>query len=400
MKVEPLTITRLAMFWLICYVYFTMGYGGPAYLHIAVILITCVFTLNHFLLFSAIGSKLLVFICLVDVSMSTILNFMFPGTIYLILFGVIAVTVSLFTGNKKILGSFMALFFLIWLINIVISYLRTNEVLLLDDLISFSFIIFGSIVGRLIYQLHAAQKQIKDQYGQLNDSHFALKDAHEQLQHYSRQVEALTVVQERNRIAREIHDTVGHKMTALLVQLRLAKELQSQQTDQASDTLVTCEQLAKDALQEIRLSVQTLHEKEDDYKGVIANIRAILENYQSTTGLESELEIKGDPANIPISIQPIITRMIQETITNAVRHGQAENCQVTIDIDADAITVSVKDDGAGANHVEPGFGLITMRERVIEHGGNISFEGIAGQGFTVQAKFPQKSMKWKIGGVS
>lgn len=89
----------------------------------------------------------------------------------------------------------------------------------MDHCISMTFVVFCGVVGKLIRKLLEAQDTAKQQFQELTESHLALSAAHQELHLYAKQVEELTAIYERNRMAREIHDTVGHKMTALLVQL-------------------------------------------------------------------------------------------------------------------------------------------------------------------------------------
>lgn len=90
----------------------------------------------------------------------------------------------------------------------------------IDHLTSMTFVVFCGVVGKLIRKLLDAQDTAKQQFQELTESHLALSAAHQELHLYAKQVEELTAIYERNRMAREIHDTVGHKMTALLVQPR------------------------------------------------------------------------------------------------------------------------------------------------------------------------------------
>ena len=130
------------------------------------------------------------------------------------------------------------------------------------------FVIYGAFVGGLIRNFHSAKETISVQYGQLNESHEALQVAHGQLSEYAEQVEQMTVIRERNEIAREIHDTVGHKLTALIVQLQVAREMAERDAEKAKEVIAICEQLTRDSLHELRLSVRTL--KDDHLRIVIS----------------------------------------------------------------------------------------------------------------------------------
>ncbi|MBW8350829.1 sensor histidine kinase [Bacillus sp. IITD106] len=384
------------MFILISYIYFTSVENHTTLQLTFVIIAVLAFCMNHFLLVTPLVKRFFIFAISLDVIFILGFVFFFPGpTLYLLLFGVDAVTLFLIAENKRIIWGFSLAFFFLWAFCISYTYRITGRLDIMENLTNFGFIMFEAVVGRLIHKLMYAREKIGTQYEELQETHHALKDAHEQLQHYSNQVEELTLIQERNRISGEIHDTVGHKMTALLVQLQVAKELYNIQPEKSKQTLLLCEELARNALQELRLSVRTL---KDENRSFVATIRKILEDYQDMTGLKSSFHIKGDASQIPTSIQLDLTRIIQESITNAVRHGQATECNVTIEVSDSTVEAFIRDNGTGSTNVSPGFGLKNMRDRVQEHGGQIVFESNPQQGFIVKMSVPLREIQWQLGG--
>nr|WP_285853430.1 sensor histidine kinase [Sporosarcina luteola] len=259
------------------------------------------------------------------------------------------------------------------------------------------FVFYGAFVGSLIRNFHHAKETISVQYGQLNDSHDALQAAHRQLREYAEQVEQLTAIRERNEIAREIHDTVGHKMTALVVQLQVAGEMVERDAGKAKEVLAVCEQLTRDALHEIRLSVRTL--KEDYEKSSFRDdLQELMNEFSSMTYMESRLMLPVDVARIPKSLQPTIKRIVQEGLTNAKKHGNADTCIVKIQMDEEAIHIEIKDDGKGEKNFIPNFGLINMKERVAEHEGSFEIESFEGEGFSIMITFPLKQISSGVKG--
>ncbi|MFD2442982.1 sensor histidine kinase [Bacillus sp. CGMCC 1.16607] len=394
-----LSYTRLIMFILLSYVFYIKVPEDNHFLKIYVFVATFVFFFNHFRIFSNKSQKLLQTYLFTDALLAFTYGFLFPGsTIYLIVLGVVSVTVFLSVSNKKVLQWSSGVAFVLWIIVMLYWWRVTGTIVVLDNLISISFVVFGAIVGDLIRKLLEARETMNEQFEQMNHSHHALSEAHGQLQKYSKQVEELTTIRERNRIAREIHDTVGHKMTALLVQLELGKALIKLDIQKAEETIVVCDTLAREALQEIRFSVRTLHEDEGDQLTLIQSIRKLLEDFYKMAQLETIFELTGDPSIIPISLQPTIIRTIQESLTNAKRHGMATSFQLEIHCTNDTITIRTKDNGKGTHSIEPGFGLINMKERIEEHGGTVLYESIVGEGFQTKVQFPLMSKKWILGG--
>lgn len=117
--------------------------------------------------------------------------------------------------------------FIMWLIVLIRTYRMFGDEYVMDHCISMTFVVFCGVVGKLIRKLLDTQETAKQQFQELTESHLALS-AHQEPHLYAKQVEELTAIHERNRMARDIHDTVGHKMTALLVQLRLLREWQKE----------------------------------------------------------------------------------------------------------------------------------------------------------------------------
>jgi signal transduction histidine kinase len=394
-----LTSIRLVMILLLSYVYFIQLPEDSGWLRIVVVGATLIYLFNHYQIFTNKARRSVLPFILADGLLSFLYGFLFPrSTVYLIFLGVVAVTVFIYTSNRKVLFRGSLLFFGLWIMVGIYTWKVTGTYDFISNILNISFVLFGSIVGDLIRKLLEARETMNLQIEQLHHSHEALSEANSQLQNYSKQVEELTTIRERNRIAREIHDTVGHKMTALLVQMELSKALLKIDIDKAEQTISVCESLAREALQEIRLSVRTLHQEEEEAVPFIPSIRKLLGDFYRTTSLESEFEVNGDPSLVPISLQPTIIRTIQEALTNAKRHGMANQFLLKIDCNEEAITIITKDNGKGTGLVEPGFGLINMKERIEEHGGSVLFESKAGEGFQTNIHFPLLRKAWRTGG--
>jgi signal transduction histidine kinase len=327
-------------------------------------------------------------------------GFFFAGqsNLYLIMFGILAVTLFIMTDSRKVLYTYTILFFLLWSSTLYFIYIKTNQFDFPGNLVNFMFIVYGAVVGGLIRKLLSAREMVAEQYTLLSKSHHELSDVHEQLRSNSRQVEELTVIRERNQIAREIHDTVGHKMTALIVQLQLAREMMNIDLEKSRETIQKCEGLTREALEEIRTSVRTLRDDDGMNTTFLATLQNVLKEFAQMTEIQVSLDITGDATNTTTSIQPTIIRAIQESLTNSKRHGNASKYQINIDCRPDSIELTIDDNGTGVTKVEPSFGLINMRERVMEHGGSIQFESTIGEGFRVKVVLPLKTFHWNMRG--
>jgi len=348
------------------------------------------FIVAHYIHISCCNKRLLIGCNVLDFIISAGFGFLFPevsGTIYLIYFGVIATTVFLYFTEKSIIWIFSVAVIVVWALASIQRYQVHNVFSLYDDLLGFMFIFYCAIVGGLIRNLISARETIADQYIQLNSSHEALQLAHEQLGTYSDQVEELTVIRERNEIAREIHDTVGHKMTAMLVQLQLAGELSGKDDNQTKEIIRTCEQLGRDALNEIRMSVRTLKDELPVNVPLHHTLKSMLEDFSALTGLEVIFDTGKDQNHVPVTLHQAIKRIIQEALTNTKRHSDATKCQILLSSDYEKVELHIKDNGTGTKSFIPGFGLNNMKERVHEQGGSIYFKGMQESEFLIHIEF-------------
>lgn len=197
-----------------------------------------------------------------------------------------------------------------------------------------------------------------------------LLDVHKKLKQYTDEVNRLSVVEERNRIARDIHDTLGHNMTALIMQLQMAEHLLKEDEPKAEELLADAVKTAKDSMAGIREVVETL-------RGVSTvltpakSVKKLVNEFSSRTGVEIRLSINGETAMGNTEADMAIVRIIQEAMTNAVRHGKATKISVLLDYSRDSIIFSVKDNGTGAETIKEGYGLKGIRERAEAFGGRV-----------------------------
>lgn len=359
-----------------------------------------VYTLTHVLHFNERTTKYHLVWTSVDFILTIMFGIVFPTlTLYQINFGVIGITLLIFTNNKRTIRIASLLFVIAWAYLWTLNYLHTGSFRFIDMLINLGFVINSSFVGIMVGYLFKARAKIEEQYEKLDHSHSELQETHEQLRIYAQQVEELTATSERNKIAREIHDTVGHTMTALIVQLQAARMLQEHNLQQAAETLNRCEDLARSALQEVRLSVRALRDEGGSNLTIVDTLRKLIKDFSDMTGMLTSLQVNGDLTRITTSLQPTIFRLIQESLTNAKRHGNASKATVTLQAMEHQIEIVIMDNGQGAAEVVPGFGLINMRERVHEHSGSIQFESAKESGFRVRVTFPLQTKTWSYGGV-
>ncbi|MCI3986814.1 sensor histidine kinase [Bacillus vallismortis] len=390
---KALIFTRIFTLMVSCSVYFFLVKDDRWYEYLFIAVSAAIFLSNHLLLRT---EKYAILFCLIDITVGFSFGFMFPGTgLYITLLSPVAVTFFMKGFDRKTVWSVLCLCFMMWLIVLIRTYHMFGDEYVMDHCISMTFVVFCGVVGKLIRKLLDAQDTAKQQVQELTESHLALSAAHQELHLYAKQVEELTAIHERNRMARDIHDTVGHKMTALLVQLQLLREWQKRDGHKAEETVSVCETLAREALDDVRLSVRTL--QTESAPSVIDSLKQLTEDFYKNAGVTTEFAVSGDPALIPLSLHPTLVRTVQEALTNAKRHGGATACSIQLACATDNISLVFKDDGKGNPETALGFGLLNMKKRAAEHGGSIRFESEQNQGFTVIAEFSLANKKWSFG---
>jgi signal transduction histidine kinase len=192
-----------------------------------------------------------------------------------------------------------------------------------------------------------------------------LAQTHEQLQQYAQKIEELAAVQERNRIARDIHDSLGHALTSLNIQMQTAVKLWEKEPLQARSFLTQAQQLGKTAMQEVRQSISTLRQDAREEQPLKAQIETLIEDFRKGTGLAICTHIS-PCGSIPLPIAKTVYRIVQEALTNIFKHAQATEVQIQLSTTKEWIYLTVEDNGKGfdLNQNRSGFGLQGIQERL------------------------------------
>lgn len=205
---------------------------------------------------------------------------------------------------------------------------------------------------------------------------------------------ASRVAKERLRIAREVHDVVGHSISAIAVQTALADDILDDDRDQAHAALGMVLTAARAAMTEIKVTVGMLRadggEDEPPIARGLADLNALVEMVRQP-GFQVRTTVLGVPRPLPGVVDHSAYRIVQESLTNVVRHARATTAEVTIRYGPDGITIEVVDDGVGrvsGGGSPSGFGLAGMTERVAALGGRLDTGSPAGGGFRVSARLP------------
>jgi len=253
-------------------------------------------------------------------------------------------------------------------------------------------ILSGSFLAFVLQGDSVHQEQLKESQRRADAQAIELHQLYAKLESYVGQVHLLATAQERNRVAGEIHDTTAHRLTALVVQLQAARRhvqdvvsggTDSIDVDAATANLDVCEALAREALDAIRHSVRAVRSP-DSGRGVAA-IKRMTQDFAAVTGMIIDWSAADDLPPLSAQLFSILYKIVEESLTNAQRHGLATRAQIALRQCNGRLEVQIDDNGVGTSSLAYGFGLHTMQQRLAQVGGAMQVTSAAGQGFSLRA---------------
>lgn len=229
-----------------------------------------------------------------------------------------------------------------------------------------------------------------------------LRESHDQLTAYSAEVAKLSAAAERNRLARDIHDSLGHHLTAIAVQLEKAEAFRDRDQTAADQAVAVARSLARQALQDVRGSVAAL--RGDEPPAALSAMLAGLVRQADIGEPRVTLTVTGDEAGVGAATRTVLFRAAQEALTNARRHSGARQVCMSVTVDDREARLVVSDDGRGfdpspcetpagrvAGDGFGGFGLLGIRERAALAGGHAEIASRPGAGTTVTVAIPRSA---------
>ncbi len=219
------------------------------------------------------------------------------------------------------------------------------------------------IVGIFLKVYQRETKRTKALYTELLSSH-------KQLSSYASEIMELTRVESSNKIARDLHDTLGHDLTGLIMQMEIADgAFSSGRVDEGRELLAKSKTSARESLRKVRGIVEAL--KDNEVPVQLDSLEAMVNNFEEKTRCRVNLIIRGEAKKYNQDQRLVLYRIVQESLTNAVRHGHAHRVDVTVLYGSDGINFEIGNDGAVATTLKEGNGIQGMRERLKEVGGNL-----------------------------
>jgi signal transduction histidine kinase len=208
------------------------------------------------------------------------------------------------------------------------------------------------------------------------------------LQEYALQAERLAAAQERNRVARDIHDGLGHALTVVQMQIKAARAVLAVQPNRADEVLAKAQDQAEEALREVRRSVSALRERQPAVP--LPDALRALADETSAAGVPTEVGVTGPTRQLLAEAEESLFRAAQEGLTNVRKHASATRAELLLDYSQPtAVRLEVRDDGNGTPaNGSVGFGLVGVRERAAHLGGQMTLESVPGLGSTLRVEVP------------
>ena len=248
-----------------------------------------------------------------------------------------------------------------------------------NGFVSLNIILFVSYLVLLVQSKH----QEKERIASLNTQ---LGEANERLRIYAIEAERMAETRERNRLAREIHDTLGHALTGIAAGLDACLVLVDAAPEAAKKQMAKIRETARRGIVDVRRSVEKLRPDDLEKLPLRHAIARMVAEFAESSNMKIRVIALGWPDNLREDEEEVIYRVVQEGITNANQHGKATEATVTIGTEPGRNYIIIADNGHGCEDVEPGFGLRHMQERLDLLHGRLRYW--SDNGFTLEATIP------------
>lgn len=292
-------------------------------------------------------------------------------------------------------GVFGALIFIPTLIDIIYMFKSSYAIiymiiviLSMASLRKLDFIISYSVVALPIFLLLVRLKEEEERkiqaqqlYDSLREKDEELKRLNKELEVHVNTIEEIAVLRERNRISREIHDSVGHALATIIIQLGAIEKIAKVNGAEASKMAINLGDFAKESMERVRTAVRDMKPREfEEYEGIIA-VSEMIKNFEKLTGIEVSLRISDKLWSLNSDQTMVIYRVIQEFLSNSLKHGKATKVKVLLNFLEGGLRVYLKDNGVGCSQVVSNVGLRSIKERAAVWGGTVEYFSEEGKGF-------------------
>jgi signal transduction histidine kinase len=246
----------------------------------------------------------------------------------------------------------------------------------------------GIVVGNsLLFAIGAMFRQMRRLVEENKTQYILIQQKNSALEQYAKQVETLTLQEERSRVAGELHDTVGHTFTSVIVGMDAVRYLMDSSPKSAADKLDQLREMTRKGLDEVRQHIHRMV-PQDDNLPLSATLHRLCDDFARHTGTRIDFTWKGEEAPLPRPVRLVFVRTLQEALTNSKRHGEASTVHVSLFYEQRRLTLTVRDNGIGMKDARPGFGLKAMADRLAALHGEVRTSSGPGKGTTLTCTVP------------
>lgn len=320
-----------------------------------------------------------------QITLGMLILYLERGNGWLLLLPLASHSVALFSPREAILPCILITLGIAW----NTSQSIPNWIPFLQSAVAFgSAVFFAAVFTNISIRDARRREEIERLAAELEEANHHLKD-------YAMRLEELTTAQERNRLAREIHDGLGHYLTAMNLQAQVVSTLLTHEPERAQQALARMQAMIQEALDDVRRSVAELRSEPILGSNLIEALLPIVDESRAE-GLATELVVNGEVRPLSIATRLTLYRAVQEGLTNVRKHAQASRVMITIHFAANQVRLRIQDNGAGSvvdmdhtNNEKNRFGLFGLKERVQLLGGTMMIQTSPGQGFCLDILLPE-----------
>ena len=249
---------------------------------------------------------------------------------------------------------------------------------------------YGVSTAFVITMSYLVKKQVREKE-KLAHMNVELEQAYKKLIENSAVAQKLTIEQERTRMAREIHDTLAHTLTTSIIQLEACKRVALLDPVRLPAELEKAQELSRSGLNDVKRTIKALRPQVMEDKSFFDSILSIINDTMENTKVHITLN-NSLPQDIKLTsqIEVAIFRVIQESITNSIRHGQAGGIEITIKQENNMLQLSIVNDGKGCPNIKRGYGMQGIKERIESLSGSAEFSSSHAKGFKTKVSIPYK----------
>lgn len=258
--------------------------------------------------------------------------------------------------------------------------------LIYHTVLSLNIVIFLLLCIYIIMEQNGTIIEVKNLYRKLSDTNKELEEANVKLHEYAIMKEKMGETKERNRLAREIHDTLGHTLTGISAGIDACIAIIDISPESTKKQLEIISQATRSGIKEVRRSVSELRPDALERLSLQHALKKMVSDTNAMAVTKIHFDCKLEILHFDEDEENAIYRIVQESITNSIRHGKAKNIYITIDKKDFDIHIEIKDDGIGCKELKKGFGTRHITERIKMLNGSVQFCG--DNGFTTKVRIP------------